>query len=148
MKKNLKLIIPLILIIAIIAIIIIVMNNKEDKYELILESSYGGYGIAGQDLGSGKKTETYNIKEGDKFYEPAPGGGIWLLNYESNGEDEIKWLEPKIIFEVVELENNQAKIKTNGKLEVINYNEECSPYSNFTVADGINYSYRVKIVKK
>lgn len=42
-------------------------------YQLTLTTSYGGYGVFGQDLGSGTIIKTYNISNNDIFYENLRG---------------------------------------------------------------------------
>ena len=40
-----------------------------DDKTLTVTTNYGGYGVAGQDLGHGSFDETFDVKEGDVFYE-------------------------------------------------------------------------------
>ena len=121
------------------------------------------YGVSGQNLRTVETKKKYNIKQGDKFYEPIneQGGGIWILNY-SNTDEPLKGeKEPELTLEIVELEENTVTIKEepNQTMGLINdnktmihnigYNEEYKIYSrNLPVIDGENYSYTIKITKK
>lgn len=119
-------------------------NSKEAPYKLILEANYGGSAIDGRDLGSGTIEETYNVSNGDTFYEPF-GGGSWLQNYK---EQEKEILSPQIIIEILDINEKNVKLKIKNEIRTINYNENILINSNIYVADGINYSYKIRIVKK
>lgn len=93
--------------------------------------SYGGHGEDGTDLGSGTYDLTFNIKEGDAFYETYDGQ--WsidseadkypnILTVESIGEDGV----------VVIIKEERVNIE---------YGSGYYMPSLFTVCDGINYSY-------
>ena len=121
-------------------------------YQLILTAEYGGYGIAGQDLGSGIENKTYNISQNDILYEPS-SGGLWALNVkikENKNEKDIEYLFPEYstILEIIKLEENTITIKNKDEIYNIEYNQEFNIPSNFTIYDGINYSYVIKITKE
>ena len=118
------------------------------------------YGVSGKNLITQTKRKIYNIEKGDKFYEQLYGG-IWLLNYSNTDEVLEGEKEPKLILEIVELNENTATIKENQTIETmlydknnsephsIGYNEEYKIRSRYApVIDGPNYSYTIKIIKK
>ena len=148
--------IVVILIVVILIFIIFKQNHIETEvdytgYQLILTAQYGGYGIAGQNLGSGTEKKIFNISQNDILYEPT-FGGLWLLNADKK-EDKNETKFPTIseystILEIVELEENTITIKNKDKTYNIKYNQEVDISSNSSVSDGINYSYVIKITKK
>ena len=118
------------------------------------------YGVSGQNLRTSRTKKKYNIKQGDKFYEPQ-GGGTWILNY-SNTDEPLKGeKEPELILEIVELEENTVTIKEEPNqimgvmndnkttLHNIGYNEEYKIYSRKSPEpDAPHYYYTIKITKK
>ena len=148
--------IVVILIVVILLFIVYKQNHTETEgdytgYQLILTAQYGGYGIAGQNLGSGTEKKIFNISQNDILYEPT-FGGLWLLNADKK-EDKNETKFPTIseystILEIVELEENTITIKNKDKTYNIKYNQEVDISSNSSVSDGINYSYVIKITKK
>lgn len=146
-----------ILLIAVILLFIIFKQNHVETegdytgYQLILTAEYGGYGAAGQDLGSGTKKKIFNISQNDILYEPT-FGGLWLLNAdieEDKNESKLQSiLRYSTILEIVELEENTIKIKNRDITYNLKYNQEFDINSNASIADGINYSYSIKIIKK
>lgn len=153
-----KVIISIIVLLIAVILLFIVFKQKNIEtegdytgYQLILTAEYGGYGVAGQDLGSGTKKKIYNISQDDILYEPT-FGGLWLLNVdieEDKNENNIPAF-PKYstILEIIELGENTIKIKNKDKTYNLKYNQEFDISSNSTIYDGINYSYVIKITKK
>lgn len=146
-----------VLLIAVILLFIVFKQNHVETegdytgYQLILTAEYGGYGVAGQDLGSGTKKKIFNILQNDILYEPT-FGGLWLLNADIE-EDKNENKLPSIprystILEIVELDENTIKIKNRDITYNLKYNQEFDINSNASIADGINYSYSIKIIKK
>ena len=162
-SNNIKLIILIILFLIINCFIIfkylINNNNKTNDdnnvtiinsvdgafsgYQLTLTASHGGTGIAGQDLGSGTTIKKFNISKNDEFIEPI-FGGVWKLNYNNKEDEEIKG---KKIFKIIELGEESVKVQMEGKDTIINYDEEKDVPSRIFVYDGVNYSYKIKIIK-
>ena len=101
--------------------------------------------------GSGTKKKIFNILQNDILYEPT-FGGLWLLNADIE-EDKNENKLPSIprystILEIVELDENTIKIKNRDITYNLKYNQEFDINSNASIADGINYSYSIKIIKK
>ncbi len=100
------------------------------------------HGISGNDLGSGKEEKSYEIKKGDKFYEPSMGG-LWIKNDEDDSSS--------LILEIEEIGDNEVTIKEykseEEKSYTIKFDESMDISSNTIVFDGINYSYSIKITK-
>ncbi len=91
------------------------------------------------------------ILNSETLYEPT-FGEVWLLNVDIE-EDNSKNNLPSIprystILEIVELEENTIKILNRDITYNIKYNQEIDINSNVSIADGINYSYSIKIIKK
>ena len=120
-------------------------------YQLLLTAKYGGYGINGQDLGSGTEKKIFNISQNDILYEPT-FGGVWVLNVckeEEKNENKLLSIEKySKILEIIELEENTIKIKYKDKIYNINYNQKFDIASNVAVYDGKNYTYTIKIIKR
>ena len=155
-KKKVILLSIVVVLLAIIFVLFIVFKYKKIEiegdytgYQLILTVKYGGFGIAGQDLGSGTEKKIFNISENDIFYEPVLGG-MWLLNadieYKEVGNISIP--NYSTILEVMEFEDNTVTVKIQDKTYNIKYNEERNISSNTTMFDGINYEYTIKVIKK
>lgn len=154
----------LLVIIAFIIGIIVLISNFSIKiiwgaegdytgYQLRLIASYGGRGIGGQNLGSGKIIKTYNIAENDIFYESS-SGGIWGLNLTSEERsDSTKIIGSVItthfpILEIMKFEEDRVQIKIKDTTRYLSYNSKISVSSDATVSDGINYSYTIEILKR
>lgn len=156
MKNKKILLICGIFIILLIAVFLLfrILNNIETEgeytgYQLILVANYGGYGIAGQDLGSGQEKKIFNISEKDIFYEPFMGG-VWSLNADVTEEKigNLAFSNYSEILEIVKFEENEVQIKSKDKIYNIKYNEKLNISSNTNIYDGINYSYIIRIIKK
>ncbi len=162
LKNILKVVIPLIVIILIIGVILFTnsdnisdkLNIKIDKnvvgnytgYQLILEASYGGSGVAGQDLGSGTIKKVYNISDNDTFFEPF-NGGIWELNLEEN-KDMLSFFSATEILKINKIEEDVIHLEFEGKEYIAKYDEKINVSSNIRICDGINYSYTIKFSKE
>ncbi len=154
-NKKILLICGIFIIILIVVFLLFkILNNIEPEgkytgYQLVLVANYGGYGIAGQDLGSGQKKKIFNISEKDIFYEPVMGG-VWSLNVDATEEknQNIPFSTYGEILEIVKFEENKVQIKNKDKTYNIKYNEKLNISSNTTIYDGRNYSYIISIIKK
>lgn len=143
------------LTIAVFLLFRILRNNSIETegeytgYQLILVANYGGYGIAGQDLGSGTEKKIFNISEKDTLYEPFMGG-VWALNVDVIQEKigNLGISNYSEILEIVKIEEDQVQIKNKDKNYNLKYNEKMDISSNTTIFDGTNYSYIVSIIKK
>lgn len=145
----------MILLIVVILLFIILKNHIETEgdytgYQLILTAKYGEYRIAGQYLSRTEK-KIFNISEGDILYEPPFGGGLWSLNPNTQGTESdgiLAIFDYNKILEIIELKEKTIKIKNADKTYNIAYNQNFDISPTFTEADGINYSYVIKIIKK
>ena len=155
-RKKVILLSIVVALLVIILLLFIVFKHKKTEiggdytgYQLLLTATYGGFGVDGQDLGSGTEKKIFNISENDMFYEPS-FGGIWLLNADIKYEQTSNTDLPKYskILKVIELGENTVKVENKDKIYNIKYNEEFDIFSNTTVYDGINYKYIIKIIKK
>lgn len=158
-----KIIISIVLLVIVVILFFIVFKQIHIEtegdytgYQLILTAKYGGYGINGKNLGSGTKKKIFNISQNDILYEPT-WGGVWLLNANIEQENSktdfqslIEYGIPKYsaILEIITLEENTVKIKNRDITYNIKYNQEIDINSNESISDGINYSYKIKIIKK
>ena len=95
----------------------------------------------------------YNISNNDVFYSPP--AGEWLLNYDV----ENSVIPLSRILEIVELGEDEAKIKIKNNTSHSGNNEEESIYtikykekmkveSNWMVSDGSTSHYEIRIIKK
>lgn len=113
--------------------------GKTDKGQgctLNVISSYGGYGVGGQDLGSGSFTESITVYSGDKLYEW--DNGCWR----SEKQPQYSF-DPEAIISIIEVADNGVTIQVNGEETTLAYNTEKAVESMYVVYDGINYSYRI-----
>ena len=125
-------------------------SHKPDKDTVTMKvrTFYGGYSIAGEDLGHGEFTnEIKGLKEGDCIYESFDGTlktefrdeDAWMLKIESIGEDS---LEIKIA------EVGYRDDDTRGSYSCsMKYGTEKHFDSMFVVYDGMNYDYLVSFTK-
>ena len=119
------------------------VDGKYSGYQLFLTVEYGGYGVAGQDLGSGKYLKKYNISKGDYLFEPA-FGGEWIFSSKTQSSSFDK---PHGILKIESFTSEGANIKIKGEDRFLLFDEEVEVSSNVQIDDGTNYSYIVKIVK-
>lgn len=114
-------------------------------YQLTLTASYSGYGVAGQDLGSGTIIKAYNITENDIFYEPFMGG-IWKLNLKESDSTSNQFSSSTIL-KINSIEDENIQLEFENKKYIARYDEEIKISSNTHIYDGINYSYKIRISK-
>ncbi len=112
----------------------------ESNLLLIVNTSYGGFGVAGQDLGHGNFETEFRVTEGDRFYEDSQGH--WYQNVRYKGINQpiltVEKIENGVI--TVSSANDDKTVKKELKL----YEEtESFPYSQHVVFDGINYTYSI-----
>lgn len=153
-KKKVILLSIVVVLLVIVFLLFIVFKHKKIEtegdytgYQLILTAKYEGYGVAGQNLGEGTEKKIFNISENDTFYEPLDGG-IWLLNPQNAKIQDSDFFNYEMILKVIELGEDQIKVENNDVIHNIKYNEELNISSNFTIYDGINYKYTIKVIKK
>ena len=109
---------------------------------LTVKTSYGGYGVAGQDLGSGSFENTYTVRSGDIFYEDF-NGKLMQNAMLFQSEDEIP------VLRIVEVTDQCVRVlggfPDEQKVIEVPYDEpqEELAYSIHIVYDGINYSYEL-----
>ncbi len=105
---------------------------------LTVETSYSGFGVMGQPLGSGAFTQTFDVTEGDLFYEymdgtwhPNDGARTPILRVERITEDGVLFTAH------YRGEDQQSELAYDA--------EELYPVSStFVVYDGINYSHGIR----
>ena len=112
----------------------------ESNLLLIVNTSYGGFSVAGQDLGHGSFETVFRVTEGDRFYEDSQGH--WYQNVRYKGINQpiltVEKIENGVI--TVSSANDDKTVKKELKL----YEEtESFPYSQYIVFDGINYTYSI-----
>lgn len=115
--------------------------EAENGLILIVNTSYGGAGIDGRDLGSGHFETVFNILEGDCFYEDSRGH--WYQNVRFNEE-------ARPILTIKKIESTTFTVSVQGRdgpetaeLELGTWTSGF-PYSGYVVYDGINYSYDIR----
>lgn len=113
--------------------------SQEKTAVLTVTTNYGGYGVAGQDLGSGTFTETFAVRKGDTFYETM--NGHWILNENTEYSTETP------VLTVDEISDSEITFTSflygEQKKQTVRFGEELSEAvsSTFVIYDGINYSY-------
>lgn len=113
--------------------------GKADKGKgctLSVISSYGGYGVDGQDLGSGSFTESITVYGGDKLYE-------WDNGHWRSEKQPQYGFDPEAIISIIEIADNGVTIRVDGEETILAYSTEKAVDSMYVVDDGINYSYRI-----
>ena len=107
--------------------------------------TYGGYGIAGQDLGHGEFDMTYTVRKGDWYVEL--NNGEWLRNekYIRNGDSAIIRItdvtEEGVTF--VSADTEALRSEHAVKEYFLKFGEEQHFYTTTPVVDGTNYDYDV-----
>lgn len=96
-------------------------------------TNYSGYGIAGQDLGSGTFTKTFTVKAGDIFYESSDGK--WILNPKNND------INMGVIAEIKAVDDNGVTAVIYGEETVIIYGTGRKITSDMIIYDGPSYNY-------
>ena len=114
---------------------------EENGLLFTLHTFYGGTGIMGDDLGSGNFDSEFFVIEGDSFYETH--NGHWFQNVR---------LSKALILTVEKIKADTVTVSAlnsrDGTLNevVLNIGEPDAGFvnSNYTVFDGINYSYSIR----
>ena len=95
---------------------------------------YGGYGVAGQDLGSGSyEVEIKNLKEGDYIYETEPG--------KLSKKCDPKYQKDSWIIKINSIDDEYVKFTARNHFRT-SY-QEMAIDTNCYIADGTNYYYTV-----
>ncbi len=107
--------------------------------------TYGGYGIAGQDLGHGEFDRVYTVRKGDWYVELY--NGEWLRNekYLGNGNSTIIRITD-VTDEGVTFVSTDTEARRSEKAEkefFLGFGEEQHFYTMNPVFDGTNYDYDV-----
>ena len=110
---------------------------------LTIHAAYGGYGIAGQDLGHGEKVNYYEVYVGYKIYEDTLQ---WIVgNVESDRlyvVAEITEITPDGV--TLEFSDNEREyIGLDDKYVTLKYGEEMSEGLESGADDGMNYDYTI-----
>ena len=117
----------------------------EKTAKMLLTSSSGGYGVAGQYLGGSVWSTEYTVREGDVFCERM--GGVWYLPV-GEPEDETKYART-VEITAITAEGVTYLDYTRGEFPVehtLRYGEQSETIwstPNFTVSDGRNFDYLV-----
>ena len=129
-----------VIILFLVCIIALCISGCEsaNSFKMTVISSYGGYGIDGQDLGSGEFTEELSVSDGDRLYELT--NGHWSLKPRSDFE--------VVIISIVDSDDNGVTIKIDDKTTYLNYNKKMNVKSRYAVDDGINYNYSIYFTKE
>ena len=112
-------------------------TDDSTKCRLKVVSSYSGWGIDGQDLGSGKFTDTFSVSEKDLFYELS--NGHW--------SKEKKEDTAEIILSITKIDENGVTIQIGETETVLNYDVSKDIDSRYIVYDGTNYKYTFRFIK-
>ena len=115
--------------------------GEDTGYQLIIKTTYGGHGIAGQDLGHGSKHDIYNVKADDSFAD-----GIFepIHLYDVDNSDEFE----TVILYIHELNDDYVGASLKDGYKELEYNKEYELKSSFQAFDGVNYKYTIKFIKK
>ena len=111
---------------------------EENGLRFILHTSYSGYGVMGQDLGSGSFDKEYYVIEGDAFYETY--GGHWFQNVR---------LSNSLLLKIEKIEADTVTVSVIGardgsrEKKILNIGETADDvvFSDHIVFDGTNYYY-------
>ena len=119
-----------------------VLTSPHCRLEVV--THYGGYGVDGQDLGSGEFTQSFTVAEGDQFVD-AMFDGQWIKNGTNYRNDPILRIE-KITEEGVTVVGNLRENNLPNREEtVIPFDADPVKVSaTFTVYDGINYTHEIR----
>ena len=110
----------------------------ENGLLLKVHTSYGGYGVMGQDLGSGESDTEFYVIEGDTFCET--WGGNWFQNVRKSNKQLLK-IE-KIEADTVTVSVISARDGAGGE-KTLTIGESCAVPSCYVLFDGINYDYEI-----
>ena len=116
-----------------------VKTDNNISCTLKVETSYSGYGIDGQELGSGTFADTFIVSAGDEFYEWY--NGHWNKeNKKSNNSN--------IILSIKKIDNNGIVVQVDGEEMVLKYDTIKSIKSTFVIFDGTNFEHSICFTKE
>lgn len=124
------------------------VEKNTEKAVLTVETTYDGYGVMGQPLGSGEFTQVFDVAEGDILYEDE--WGQWYLNMGSSLLSYKKQIckiisvDPKSI--TVSMEGfyiNENEYISEETEITLAYGDLVNVFSKFPVDDGINYKHQI-----
>ncbi len=103
---------------------------------LTVVSEYSGYGVDGQNLGSGSFTETFSVSQGDALHEDI--SGHWSKDAENNAE-------PLLTLKTID---EDSVTFTCGIQEItLQYGASQTVPSQHIVYDGRNFTYTVSFAQ-
>lgn len=126
----------------------VLSSAVEPKAVLTVYTTYDGYGVDGQPLGSGEFTQFFDVAEGDILYEDE--WGYWHLNVGSSLLD-----ERQIICKIISVDPKSITVSMEGfyineneyideETEItLAYGDIVNVFSKFPVCDGINYEHQI-----
>ena len=116
--------------------------GTEQTAKMLVTASYDGYGVAGQYLGGGERSTAFTVKAGDVFTERM--NGVWVQNPEKDSEA-AKLMEITAITDdgVTYLDYTRGEFPAEHTLPFGEKSETLWSTPEYTVFDGINYSYRL-----
>ncbi len=110
--------------------------GKDSKCTLTVVTYYSGWGIDGQDLGSGTFVDTFTVTDGDEFYEWY--NGHWQEEDQNDAE---------IILSGKKVNEDGVTVLIDGQEKVLKYDTIEELGSTFVVDDGTNFRYRICFAK-
>lgn len=125
--------------IAVLTVFLVIFFSGCTAYEadvcckMTVMSSYSGFGIDGQNLGSGSITKEYTVRSGEKYAEN--GSGDWYL-VSNKGAGEAT-----PIMEIISINEKSVTVVFSGTETNVSYNRKLTIPSEITVYDGWNYYY-------
>lgn len=123
----------------------IIEELSKPQATMVVDTSYGGYGIAGQDLGHGEYTDEYIVKKGDWFVEFY--GGSWLKNeplYTDSRSNAVILEVTDVNEEGVTFIAKETDYKSDDKEYTVKYGDDGQDLrSLYIVFDGTNFNYKV-----
>ena len=112
--------------------------GKDSKCTLTVVTYYSGWGIDGQDLGSGTFVDTFTVSDGDEFYEWY--NGHWHEENQKNDNAEI-------VLSVKKVNEDSVTVQINGQEKVLKYDTIEKVNSTFVVFDGTNFCHSICFTK-
>lgn len=115
-----------------------------------VHTTYGGFGIAGQDLGHGEYDQEFIVKKGDWFIEPF--GGDWLKNeplYTDYEQSSVIVKITDVTDDGVSFIAKEESYRSDDKEYTVKYTDEPQHiYSLNMVFDGTNFDYNVSFINE
>lgn len=110
---------------------------------LEVRTTYGGFGVAGQDLGHGEFTESFTVAVGDVFGESMNGHLLKNDMTRSGAVLQVEAITPEGVR--FSTRYSEERPTDSGEYE-LPYDAEAlfEMHSSYTVYDGINYSYGIR----